>query len=308
LSGVGFAQAQEYPTRPVRVVVGYPGGGGADFFARAVTQKLSEALGQPFIVENRPGAGSNIGAEVVARSAPDGYTLLVMNIAFAANPSLYAKLPFDPLKDFTPISQVASLMNLLVVHPSVPVTSVKELIALAKSNPGKMNYASAGNGSSTHLAGELFKSMAGVQIVHIPFKGAPPAITAVLSGEVGMMFAAIPTALSQSKAGRLRALAVGAARRSSAAPGIPTIAEAGVPGFDVSSWVGMAAPAGTPRPIILKLNQEIVKVTRLPDVQEQLSREGAESISSTPEQFAALVRSEMAKWSKVVKQAGIRAD
>jgi tripartite-type tricarboxylate transporter receptor subunit TctC len=305
--GIAQAQAQNYPVKPVRLLVGYAAGGAVDFFARIMAQRLGEYLGQQVVVDNRAGAGSNIASELVAKAPPDGYTLLVANIAFAVNPSLFAKLPFDPVRDFAPVGQFTALTNVLVVHPSVPVTSVKELIALAKAKPGKLNYGSAGNGSSTHLAAELFKNQAGLNIVHIPYNGAAPAIVALLGGQVDLMFATVPTALPQVKAGRMRALAVASAQRSAVAPQWPTVAESGLPGFEVSSWIGIIAPAGTPAPIIARVNQEIGKIARLPEIQEQFAREGGEATTNTPEQFAAYIKSEIAKWGKVVQQAKIRA-
>jgi tripartite-type tricarboxylate transporter receptor subunit TctC len=302
------AHAQNYPVKSVRVVVGYAAGGAVDIFARNISQKLGESLGQQFVVDNRAGAGSNIASDIVAKAPADGYTLLVTNIAFAVNPGLFAKLPFDPVKDFAPVGQFTALTNVLVVHPSVPVTSVKELIALAKSNPGRLNYGSAGNGSSTHLAAELFKNQADVNIVHIPYNGAAPAIVALLGGQVDLMFATVPTALPQVKAGRMRALAVASMRRATVAPQWPTVSESGLPGFDVSSWIGLIAPAGTPGPVIAKLNQEIARIVRLPEIQDQFAREGGEATTNTPEQFAAYIKSEISKWGKVVQQAKLRVD
>ena len=310
-AGAGLAcaaTADRYPERPLRLIVGYPAGGGVDFFARVLAQKLGENLRQQVIVDNRPGGGSNIGSEIAARAAPDGYTLLVANVALAVNPSFSAKLAFDPRKDFAPVSQIATLANALVVHPSVAAKSVAELLALARARPGKLNYGSAGNGSSTHLAAELFKNLAVVDIVHIPFKGAAGAVTAILGGEVQVMFASLPTALPQVRAGRLRALGVTGATRSAAAPELPTVAEAGLPGFEMSSWIGIMAPAATPRSIIDTLNRAIATALKTPDVVDGYAREGSEAVGSTPEQFGAYVQNEITKWARIVKAAGIRSD
>jgi tripartite-type tricarboxylate transporter receptor subunit TctC len=304
----GTATAQDYPSRPIRMLVGYPAGGGVDFFARVAAQKLSEQLKQQVVIDNRAGAASNIASEMTAKANPDGYTLLVTNIAFAVNPALFAKMPFDTPGDFTMVSQIATLANALVVHPSVGVTNVKELIALARGKPGQLNYASAGNGTSTHLAGELFKNVAGIDILHVPYKGAPPAVTATVAGQVQMMFATLPTALPQVRAGKLRALGVTGAKRSNAAPELPTVSEAGLPGFDVSSWIALMAPAKTPPAIVARLNRALVEGFRSPDVGEYFAREGGEAVTGTPDQLTAYVKSEIAKWAKVVKAAGIRAD
>lgn len=302
------AIAQDYPSRPIRMLVGYPAGGGVDFFARVAAQKLSEQLKQQVVIDNRAGAASNIASEMTAKANPDGYTLLVTNIAFAVNPALFAKLPFDTPGDFTMVSQIATLTNALVVHPSLNVKNVAELIAMAKGRPGQMNYASAGNGTSTHLAGELFKNVAGVDVVHVPYKGAPAAITAIVGGQVQMMFATLPTALPQVRAGKLRALGVTSAKRSGAAPELPTVSEAGLTGFEVSSWIGLMSPAKTPEAVVARLNRALVEGLKSQDVAEYFAREGGEAVTSTPEQFNGYVRAEIAKWAKVVKAAGIRAD
>ena len=300
--------AQAYPAKPIRIIVPFPPGGIADLFARVIGQKFNETWGQPGVVENRPGAGGNIGAELVAKSAPDGYTLVTGSIGtHAVNVSLFSKLPFDPIRDFAPVSLAIGAPNVLVVHPSLPVKSVKELIALAKARPGQIAYASAGHGTAAHLSGELFKSMAKVDLVHVPYKGNVPAITDLLAGQTSLLFATMPTVLPQVQAGRLRALAVASSSRSPAAPQLPTIAEV-LPGFSVTNWIGFFAPAGTPRDVVLKLNGEVARIMQAPDIQKRLLAEGAKFTPWTPDQFAAFVKAEMTKWAKVVKDAGIRVD
>ncbi|MBI3068301.1 MAG: tripartite tricarboxylate transporter substrate binding protein [Betaproteobacteria bacterium] len=308
-SGAGEARAQAYPAKPVRFIVPFAPGGSSDILARAISQKLAEGLGQPVVIDNRGGAGGNIGAEVAAKAAPDGYTVFfstsgVVNV----NPSLYRKLAFDPARDFAPVSIVASLPNMLVVHPSVPARSVKELISLARSRPGALNYASGGSGTSNHLAGELFKTLARVDVTHVPYKGGGPAVVAVLSGEVALLFATMPSALPHVKANRLRALAVTTTKRSHAAPQLPTVAESGLPGFEVAIWVGALVPAGTPKEIIGRLHAEIVRTLKVAEVRGRLLGEGYEPVGNTPEQMAANIKTETAKWAKVVKSAGIRAE
>lgn len=304
-----LAVAQPYPAKPIRIVVPFPPGGIADLFARIIGQKFSETWGQPGVVENRPGAGGNIGAELVAKSAPDGYTLVTGSIGtHAVNVSLFRKLPYDPIRDFAPVSLIMEAEGLLVVHPSVPVKTVKELIALAKARPGQIAYASAGYGTAAHLAGELFKSMARVDMVHVPYKGNVPAITDLIAGQTSLLFATMPTVLPQVQAGRLKALAVTSSARAPAAPELPTIAEAALPGYSVTNWIGVFAPAGTPRDIVVKLNGEIVRIMQAPDIQKRLANEGAKFSPWTPDQFAAFVKAELAKWAKVVKEAGIRVD
>ena len=302
------AWSQAYPAKPVRFIVPWPTGGGTDVFARAIGQKLTDSLGQSFIVDNRPGAAGNIGAELAAKSPPDGYTIIIATVTLATNPSMYAKLGFDPLKDLAPITLVAGVPHLLVVNPSLPVKSVKELIALAKSKPAQLNYASAGNGSPFHIAAELFKNLAGVDIVHVPYKGGGPAVTDVIGGQVHMTFANLVAVLPQVRAGRLRALGITSAKRSQAAPEIPTIAEGGLPGYDFTSWFGVLAPADTPKEIISRLNTEIVKILNTPELKDRLSKDGADLIASTPEEFATYLRAETTKWARVIKAAGIRAD
>jgi len=304
-----FAAAQAYPAKPIRIIVPFPAGGIADLFGRVIAQKFNEAWGQPAVVENRPGAGGNIGAEIVAKSPPDGYTLVTGSIGtHAVNVSLFSKLPYDPIRDFAPVSLIMEAEGLLVLHPSVPARTVKELIALARARPGQLSYASAGNGTAAHLSGELFKSMAKVDMVHVPYKGNVPAIVDLIAGQTSLLFATMPTVLPQVQAGRLKALAVTSSARSPAAPELPTIAEAALPGYSVTNWIGIFAPAGTPRDVVMKLNAEIVRIMQAPDIQKRLLNEGAKFTPWTPDEFAGFVKSEIAKWAKVVKEAGIRVD
>ena len=307
LPGAASAQAQ-YPNKPVRLIVPFPPGGGTDTLARIYGQKLAEVFGQQVIIDNRPGAGTNIGAEIAAKAPPDGYTLLMGNIAHAINVTLYGKLAYDFVKDFTPVTLLASTPNILVVHPSVPVKSVKELIALAKARPGQLDYASAGSGSSSHLAAELFGIMAGVKMTHVPYKGGGPAVIALVGGQVSVGFATTPSVITHVKAGKMRGLGVTTARRSPSTPELPTISEAGVPGYEAGTWYGLLAPAGTPNEIVARLHAESVKLLKLPDVKDRLDATGFESIGNTPEQFAAYIRSEIEKWGKVVKASGARVD
>jgi tripartite-type tricarboxylate transporter receptor subunit TctC len=303
------AVAQTYPMQPIKIVVPFTAGGTTDILARTLGQKLGESLHQPVIVENRPGAGGNIGADVVAKSKPDGYTLVMGTIGTQSiNASLYEKMPYDSARDFAPITLVAIVPNILMVHPSVPAKSVGELIQLAKSKPGVLNFASSSTGGSPHLSGEMFKQMTGVDIVHVPYKGSAPAITDLLGGQVSMMFDNMPSGLPHVKAGKLRALGVTSAKRSAAAPEIPTIAESGVPGYEVDSWFGILAPAGTPREIVNKLNVEIVRILRMPEVKQRLAEQGAEPVGNTPEQFAEHIRKETIKWARVVKASGAKVD
>jgi tripartite-type tricarboxylate transporter receptor subunit TctC len=309
LFAAGTGAAQTYPARPMRIIVPFPAGGIADLFARVIGQKFNEAWGQPAVVDNRPGAGGNIGAEIVAKSPPDGYTLVMGSIGtHSVNVSLFSKLAYDPIRDFAPVALVMEAEGLLVLHPSVPVRTVKELIALARARPGQVAYASAGYGTAGHLAGELFKSMARVDMVHVPYKGNVPAITDLISGQTSLLFATMPTVLPQVQAGRLRALAVTSSARSPAAPELPTIAEAALPGYSVTNWIGLFAPAGTPRDIVLKLNGETVRIMQAPDIQKRLANEGAKFTPKTPDEFTSFVKTEIAKWAKVVKEAGIRVD
>jgi tripartite-type tricarboxylate transporter receptor subunit TctC len=304
-----WASAQTYPVKPIRIVVPFPPGGATDILARDVAQKLTEAWGQQVIVDNRPGAGGNIGSELVAHSAPDGYTLEMGTVGtHAINASLYAKMPYDHVKDFAPVILVAGVPNVLVVNNAVPANSVAELIAYAKANPGKLNFASSGNGTSIHLSGELFKVMAGVQMTHIPYKGSAPALQDLLGGQVQLMFDNLPPSLPQIKAGKVRALAVTSLTRAPALPDVPTVAESGLPGFEASSWFGILAPAGTPPAIVAKLNAEIAKWLATPEAKEQLAKQGANAAGGTPEDFAKHIAAETAKWAKVVKDSGAKID
>jgi tripartite-type tricarboxylate transporter receptor subunit TctC len=303
------AYAAAYPDKPVRMLVGFAAGGGTDTTARVIGIPLAEALGQQVIVDNRPGAAGNIAADITAHAVPDGYTILMGTIAaLAINPSLYQKLPFDPIKDFEPIALVVSSMNVLVVHPSVAAKSVKELIALAKSQPGKLSYGSSGVGGAGHLAGVLFDQLAGTQMTHVPYKGGAPAMIGLVGGEVNMVFATAETAIPQVKANKIRALGVTTAKRSALVPDLPTIAEAGLPGYEANNWYGLVAPAKTPAAIVERLNREVVKVLNMPNVKEQLFRSGLDASPSTPKEFGAYIKSEMAKWSKVVKASGAKAE
>ena len=312
LAAIGIhssASAQSYPQKPVRIVVGVPAGGTTDVVARLVGQKLGEQLGQQVVIDNRGGAGGNIGAEFVAKAAPDGYTLFLATIGtMAINPSLYSKMPFDTLRDFAAISQLTSMPQLLVVHPSVPVKTVKELIAYAKSRPGQLTFASGGGGTAIHLAGELFKTVAGVEMVHVAYKGGGPAMTDLIGGQVSLMFDQILTSLPHVQSGRLRGLAVTTANRSPAAPQIPTIAEAALPGYAVTTWHGLLAPAGTPREIVNRLSSEAAKALQNPDIRDRFAAQGVDPVSSTPEQFAAMMKSELEKWRKVIAASGTKLD
>jgi tripartite-type tricarboxylate transporter receptor subunit TctC len=308
LTAATAASAAGYPDKPITFVVPYTPGGATDAVARIIGHKLSERLGQLVIVDNRPGAGGNIGSASVAKAPADGYTMLLATTANAINESLYTKLPFDTRKSFTPVTQLVALPNVLIVNSSVPATSVKELIALAKAKPGQLNYASAGMGSSTHLAAELFKSMAQVDIVHVVYKGSSPALADLRGGQVHMMFDNMPSALPQLDGGKLRALAVTGTKRSLSLPNVPTVAESGLPGYETVAWHGVVLPAGAPKEVVTRLHDEIVKVLAMPDVKERLRVLGIEPVGSTPEQFDAHIRSEITKWAKVVKASGARVD
>lgn len=305
-SGTVIAAGEDYPARAVRVVVPYPPGGGGDFVARVFCKALSDKLGQQFFVDNRAGANGNVGSEIVAKSAPNGYTLLVAaNTTVTINPSLYRQMPLDMLRDIAPVSIFASQPNVLLVHPSLPAKSAKELVAIAQSRPGALDYASAGTGSSSHIAAELFRMVAKINITHVPYKGNGPALADLLGGQIPMMFNNLAPSVSQVKAGRLRALAVTGEKRSSAAPDVPTMAESGYPGALFILWVGMLAPAGTPADIVAKINAEIVAVSKLPEVRERLASEGTEAYTTSPSQMSEILRAETEKWAKVVKAANI---
>jgi len=295
-----------YPDHPIKVIHGFAAGGGADILLRTIIPAVSENLGQQIVVEYRPGAGGNLAMEAVAKAAPDGYTLLMGTPGLATNPSLYASLPFDPLKDFVPISLIGTVPNVLVVPPSLPVKSVADLVELAKQKPGALNYASPGVGTSLHLAGELFKLDTGTQIVHVAYKGGSQAQTDVMGGQVQMMFNVLPSALPQIQAGTLRALAVTGKTRSESLPGVPTMIEAGVPGYSALTWNGLLAPAGTPPEVVARLNDAIVKAMRSPSMKELLAKIGQDPAWSSPEEFAAFLREETAKWSQVIKASGIK--
>jgi tripartite-type tricarboxylate transporter receptor subunit TctC len=305
----GSALAQAWPSKPIKYIVPFAPGGTTDILARTIGEKLSVALGQPVVIENKPGAGGGVGADFTAKAGPDGYTIMGGTIStHAINASLYANLPYDPVKDFAAVTLIARVPNLLVINPEIPAKNVAELIALMKANPGKFTFASSGNGTSQHLSGELFKSMAGVEMQHIPYKGSPPALQDVVGGQVSMTFDNITTAWPLAKAGKLRALAVTTAKRSSVAPEVPTLAESGLPGFEIGSWQGVFAPAGTPPEIVKRLNAEIVKILNLPDVREKLVALGAEPVGDTPEQFSAYVKTEVVKWSDIVRKSGAKVD
>jgi tripartite-type tricarboxylate transporter receptor subunit TctC len=292
----------------VRIIVNFPAGGVADVYARIIGTRVQEAWGQPVVVENRTGAGGNIGAEAVAKSAADGYTLNMSAIGpHAVNVSLFSKLPYDPIKDFAPVAHVLDAEGLLVVHPSVPVNSVPELIAYARANPGKLTFASAGMGTASHLAGELFKSMAKIEMTHVPYKGNVPAITDLLAGQTSLLFATMPTVLPHAKASKLRAVATIGSARASATPELPTVGES-LAGFEVSNWIALFAPAGTSPDIVKRWNAEVNRIMQAPDIQARLPGEGARFVPNTPEQFAAFVKGEIAKWAPVVKASGARVD
>jgi tripartite-type tricarboxylate transporter receptor subunit TctC len=303
-------QAQAaFPSKALTIVVPFSAGGTTDILARVVGQYMSKDLGQPVIIDNRAGAGGNIGAQMVARAAPDGYTLLMGTVGtHAINQSLYKKMPFDPIKDFAPITRVALVPNLLVANPGQPYKNVKELIAYAKANPGKVTFASSGSGTSIHLSGEMFSQMAGVEMQHIPYKGSAPALTDLLGGQTAIMFDNMPSVIGHVKAGKLRPLAVTTPQRSPALPDVPTIAEAGVPGYSATSWFGLLAPANTPAPVIAKLNASILKALADPEVKKKMAEQGAEPHGEKPEQFAEFIRSETAKWGQTVKKSGATAD
>lgn len=304
----GTAGAQNYPNRPIRMIVPFPPGGSVDVIARLVAPKLSESLGQQIVIDNRGGASGNIGAELVARATPDGYTLLAHTVPFTVNPFLYSTVPYDTVKDFTPVCLLSESPVLLVVHPSVPAKTIRELIELAKSQPGKLNYASAGVGTNHHIAGELLNSLARINIVAVQYKGGGPAQIATLGGEVGITYPNVVAAIPFIKSDRLRALGITSAKRSPAIPEVPTLAESGVPGYEFTTWHGLLAPAGLPKAVLSKLSENLRKVMRAPDLSERFTREGVDIVASTPEQFSQHLKSELQKWSKLVKERGMRAD
>ena len=302
--------AQDYPVRPIRIIVPFTAGAGVDIVARAVGVSLTEAWKQSMVIDNRPGAGGTIAGEMVARANPDGYTLMLGNVStLAIAPALNPKLSYQPLRDFAPITLITNSENVLVLHASVPATSVKELIAYAKANPRKLNYGSSGNGTSSHLGGAMFASMAGVEMTHVPYKGSGPMLTDLLAGQLQLSFSSVPTALPHIKSGRLRALAVTLLARSATLPDLPTVQEAaGLKGFEISLWQGIVAPAATPRAIVLKLNQQIAASLRTPDLKNKLTAQGMEVVGNSLEQFAAYIRDEIEKWTKVVKSSGARSE
>ncbi|MDT0138362.1 tripartite tricarboxylate transporter substrate binding protein [Acidovorax sp. PRC11] len=305
----GLAAAQAFPGKPITIIVPFAAGGTTDILARIIAQGMGGELGQSVVVDNRAGAGGNIGGQVAARAPADGYTLFMGTVGtHAINAALYRKMPFDPVKDFAPLTRVANVPNLLVANPAQPFKTVQELIAYAKANPGKINFGSSGSGSSIHLSGELFKSMAKVDMQHVPYKGSAPAVTDLLGNQIAIMFDNMPSAIQHVRSGKLRAIAVTTARRSSELPDVPTIAEAGVPGYEATSWFGMFAPAGTPAPVVAQLNAAIVKVLAQPDIRKKLAEQGAEAAGETPAQFADFIQKESVKWGKVVRESGASVD
>ena len=305
LAGAGAAGAQNFPVKPIRLIVPFAPGGATDILARLIGQKLTEAWGQQVVVENRPGGGTVIGTDLVAKSPPDGYTLLMVSTSTVTVPTLLPKLPYDTLRDLAPVIQLVASPNVLAVHPSLPASSVRELIALARARPHQVAFGSGGNGTSTHLGGEILRLMARVSMVHVPYKGAAPSTIAVLSGEVAWQFSAILSTVPYLKAGRLRALAVSSLKRSPVLPDVPPVADT-LPGFEASPWTGVSAPAGTPKELIARLNQEIARALNAPDARERLTRDGNEVVAAPAEQFDAFFRAQMDKWAKVIRDAGIR--
>ena len=310
LCACGVASAQEYPSRPIRIIVPFTPGAGTDIVGRAIAVSLNEAWKQSVVVDNRPGAGGTIAGELVARASADGYTLMLGNVStLAIAPALNPKLPYSPLRDFAPITLITTSENVLVLHPSVPATSMREFIAFAKANPRKLNYGSSGNGTTSHLGGAMFASMTGTEMTHVPYKGSGPMLTDLLAGQLQLSFSSVPTALPHIKSGRLRALAVTLLARSSVLPDLPTVQEAaGLKGFEISLWQGIVAPAATPRAIVMKLNQQIVGSLRTSEMKAKLTVQGLESVGNTPEQFGAYIRDEIAKWTKVVQTSGARVE
>ncbi|HEX3170077.1 MAG TPA: tripartite tricarboxylate transporter substrate binding protein [Burkholderiales bacterium] len=309
MANVYPALAETWPTRPIRFIVPFAPGGGGDVVGRIIGQRMSEQFGKPLVIDNRAGGGGTLGCELAAKAAPDGYTLLLGNVGpIAVGPALYPKLAYDPVRDFAPVTMIASFPNLLVANPGLPFKTVPELVAYAKSRPGALNFASAGAGTSTHLAGELFKSVAGIDVVHVPYKGGAAAMTDIIAGQVAYYFGTMPSSMPLAKAGKLRALAVTSLTRSPAAPEVPTIAESGYPKFETAAWYGLMFPTGTPREIVARTNAATMVVLALPDIRERLVHEGSEPLGSTPAQFGAYIKAEIAKWSAVVKAANLRAD
>jgi tripartite-type tricarboxylate transporter receptor subunit TctC len=307
LATAAYAQAQ-YPAKPIRLIVPFPPGGGTDTLARVYGQKLGELLSQQVLIDNRPGGGTNIGAEIAAKSPPDGYTLFMGNISHTINVTLYSKLGYDLVRDFAPVTLLASTPNILVVHPSIPAKSVKDLVALAKARPGQIDYSSSGSGTSSHLAAELFSNMAGVKMTHVPYKGGGPSVVALVGGQVSVGFATTPSVISHIKSGKMRGLAVTTAQRSPLTPDLPTISEAGLPGYEAGTWYGLLVPAGTSKEIVTRLHGESVKLLKFPVVKDRLDAAGFETIGTTPDQFAAYIRTEIDKWAKVVRASGARAE
>ena len=308
LLAVTLADAQEWPTRPIRFILPFPPGGGTDILGRMIAERLSAGLGQPVVTENRGGAGGNVGAEAAARAAPDGYTFVLVAPSLAISPALYSKINYDPVKDFAPVSLVATVPNVMVTQTSVPAQNLQEFIAFAKGKPGALNFGSGGAGTSNHLAGELFNIVTGAQLVHVPYKGVNLAMQDVLAGNVHLVFIGIPAAAPHIKAGKLRALAIVAPQRSAALPDVPTVAEAGLQNFEVTTWYGVLAPAGTPRNVIQRVNAELVKAMHSAELKDRLAATGTEPRTSTPEEFADYIKSEIAKWGAVIRKAGVKAD
>ncbi len=308
IAGCGAAFAQDYPAKPIRMIIGFPPGGGADTIARLIVPKLGEQLGQQVVIDNRPGASGNIALELLAKAPPDGYTLMLTTPTVTVNPALYMKLGYDAVNDFAPVALLVSTVYVLVVHPSLPVKSVKELVTLAKARPRQLYYSSGGNGSAAHLSMELLRSMTGIEIVHVPYKGIAPALVALLSGEVQFSSGSPTSALPFVKSGKLRALAVTSAQRSAFVPDLPSMAEAGVPGYETTAWYGILAPARTPRPIIDRLNATLLAVIALPEVASSLHGQSFDITTRTPEQFSALIKSELSKWERTVKASGMRVE
>ena len=301
--------AQPYPAKPIRIIVPFPAGGTADIMARVVGQKMTETWGQQVLIDNRSGAGGNIAADLAAKSAPDGYTLFLCTVGtHAVHQTLYEKLPFDPIKDFSAVAYIAGVPNVVVVHPSIPVKSVKELIGFIKARPGRINFGSSGTGSSVHMSGEMLKVMAGLDMTHIPYKGNPQAVTDLMAGQIELMITNMPSVIPYIQSGRLRALAVTTKARSPALPDLPTMEEAGLPGYESSAWFGLVSPAAVPRDIVSKLNAEVMRIVGLEDVKRNLASQGAYPLAMTPDEFGAFMKAETAKWAKIVKASGARAD